>query len=190
MLYNFQLMRFAGENGVAAYGVIMYVSFVFSAIFYGYTMGSAPIISYQYGAQNHTELKNMFKKSTHIMLAAGIIMVVSVITTAGPLTKVFVGYDQDLYDMTVHAFQVFAVTFLLSGFSIFGSGFFTALNNGKISAAIAFLRTFVFEVFAILMMPIIFGLDGIWWAVVVAESAAFLVTGIFLLIKRKTYHYA
>ncbi|AFQ43789.1 MATE family efflux transporter [Desulfosporosinus meridiei] len=190
MLYNYQLMRFAGENGVAAYGVIMYVSFIFSAIFYGYSMGSAPIISYQFGAGNHNELKNMFRKSMVLMAVTGSAMLLLVIVAADPLAKVFVGYDQDLYDMTVHAFRIFAIAFLLTGFSTFASAFFTALNDGKISAAIAFLRTLLFETSAILIIPALLGLDGVWWAIVVAEFAAFIVTIAFLIMKRKKYRYA
>jgi len=190
MLYNFQLMRFAGEDGIAAYGVVMYVSFIFAAIFYGYAMGSAPIISYQFGAQNHSELKNMFRKSMTIMLVTGVVMLVLVIVMPDPLTKVFVGYDQGLYNMTVHAFHIFAASFLLIGVSTFASGFFTALNDGTVSAIIAFLQTLVFDVLTILILPEIFKLDGVWWSVVVAETAAVLVSIAFLIAKRKKYHYA
>lgn len=190
MLYNYQLMRFAGENGVAAYGVVMYVAFIFTAIFYGYSMGSAPIISYQFGAENYAGLKNMFAKSMGFVVVSGIFMLLFVVVAASSLAKVFVGYDPALYAMTVHAFRIFAVTFLFSGISIFGSAFFTALNDGKISAAIAFLRTFVFEFLAVLIIPKIFGLNGIWWSVVVAETAAFFIAAAFLISKRKKYQYA
>jgi len=190
MLYNGQLMRFAGEDGIAAYGVVMYVSFIFSAIFYGYCMGSAPIVSYQYGSNNYVELKNLFKKSMMLMLIFGVTMVSLVLVGAAPLSMIFVGYDKGLYNMTIHAFHVFAVTFLLIGFSTFGSSFFTALNDGKVSAAISFLRTFVFEVLAILIMPVFFKLDGVWWAIVVAEVAAFLVSMTFLVLNRRKYQYA
>lgn len=189
-LYNFQLMRFAGEDGVAAFGVVMYVSFIFSAIFYGYTMGSAPIISYQFGAENQIELKNMFKKSMIIMVVMGVIMLLAVMVAAAPLAKIFVGYDKGLYDMTVRAFRIFAITFLLNGCSIFGSGFFTALNDGRTSAIIAFLRTLVFEVTAILIIPAFFGLDGVWWSIVAAEFAAVIVTVSFLVKKRNKFNYA
>lgn len=189
MLYNYQLLRFVGENGVAAYGVILYVSFIFSAIFYGYTMGSAPVISYVYGAKNRAELKNLFRKSMAVMFLTGIVMVIFVILSADALAKVFVGYDDNLYNLTVQAFHIFAVIFLFEGVSIFSSGFFTALNNGKISALIAFLRTFVFEVSAVLVMPLLWGVTGIWWAIVVAEISAFLVSVVFLKIKRRQYHY-
>ena len=190
MLYNYQLLRFAGENGVAAYGVIMYVSFIFAAVFFGYSMGSAPVVSYQFGAKNTAELKNMFKKGLVCMTVTGIVMLLLVLAFAAPLAKIFVGYDQDLLQMTVHAFHIFAATFLIMGFSTFGSGFFTALNDGKVSAAIAVLRTFVFEVLAVLLMPMFFQLDGIWWSIVVSEIAAFSVTLLFLIIKRKKYRYA
>ena len=190
MLYNYQLMRFAGENGVAAYGVTMYVSFIFAAIFFGYSMGCAPIISYQFGAENHSGLKNMFRKSMVLMAATGITMLLFVIVAAAPLSKIFVGYDQELYDMTVHAFKIFAASFLIMGISTFASAFFTALNDGKVSAIIAFLRTLVFNVLTILIIPQLFGLNGVWWAVVVAEIASFIVSIAFLILKRKKYRYA
>lgn len=189
ILYNYQLMRFAGENGIAAFGVIMYVSFIFAAIFFGYSMGCAPIISYQYGAGNHKELKNMFKKSMVIMTAKGVVMLFLVILTAAPLSKIFVGYDPELYQMTVHAFKIFAVSFLLMGISTFASAFFTALNDGRVSAIIAFLRTLVFNVLTILILPLLFGLNGVWWAIVVAEIASFIVSIAFLYLKRNKYRY-
>lgn len=190
MLYNYQLMRFSGETGVAAYGVVMYVSFIFSAIFYGYTMGSAPIISYAYGAADFKGLRNIFRKSLIIMGITGSFMVLFVVMSSDALADIFVGYDKELFKTTVYAFHIFAVIFLIEGISIYSSGFFTALNNGKISAAIAFLRTFVFETSAVLIMPLIWGIDGIWWAIVVAETAAFIVSATFLYLKRNQYHYA
>lgn len=189
MLYNFQLMKFAGENGVAAYGVIMYVNFIFVAIFIGYSVGSAPIISYNYGAQNTTELKNLFKKSMTIILSAGLIMPVLGIVLAGPLSKIFVGYDSELFEMTKRGFVIYTLSFLIAGINIFGSAFFTALNDGVVSAIISFLRTLLFQVVAVLVLPIIFELDGIWYAVIVAELLSVVVTGIFLVAKREKYKY-
>lgn len=189
MLYNFQLIRFSGENGVAAYGVLMYVQFVFVAVFIGYAIGSAPIIGYHYGAGNHAELKNMLRKSTVLMLAGGLIMTILAEVLARPLAGVFVGYDAELFSMTVHAFRLFAFSFLLAGMNIFGSSFFTALNNGGVSAAISFLRTLVFQMLSVLILPVFFGIDGIWWAITVAEVLACLVTGIFLFMLRRKYHY-
>lgn len=189
MLYNFQLMKFAGENGVAAYGVIMYVNFIFVAIFIGYSVGSAPIISYNYGAQNTTELKNLFKKSMTIILSAGLIMTVLGIVLAGPLSKIFVGYDAELFKMTKRGFVIYTLSFLIAGINIFGSAFFTALNDGLVSAIISFLRTLLFQVVAVLVLPVFFELDGIWYAVIVAELLAVVVTGVFLVIKREKYKY-
>lgn len=187
--YNFQLMKFAGENGVAAYGVLMYVQFIFIAIFIGYTIGSSPIVGYNYGAKNYSELKNMLKKGMFLMCTAGLIMMLLARILAGPLAKVFVGYDTELFEMTKHAFKLFSFSFILAGLNIFASSFFTALNNGGISAAISFMRTLVFQLVSVLILPMIFGLDGIWWAITVAEVFAFIISQIFLFAKRKKYHY-
>lgn len=189
MLYNFQLIRFAGENGVAAYGVLMYIQFIFIAVFIGYTIGTAPIISYHYGAGNSGELKSMLRKGMTLMIAAGMIMMALAELLAGPLASVFVGYDAKLYEMTVHAFRLFAFSFILAGVNIFTSAFFTALNNGAVSAVIAFLRTLVFQMLSVLILPVLFGLDGIWWAITVAEAFAFVISAAFLAAKRKKYHY-
>lgn len=189
MLYNFQLLKYAGQDGVAAYGVMMYVEFIFVAIFVGYSIGSAPIISYHYGAENHAELKNMLHKSLLLMLGGGVLMLVAAQVLAGPLAHLFVGYDKTLFDMTVHGFRIFSLFVLFIGFNIFASSFFTALNNGGVSAAISFLRTFVFKFSAVLFMPLLFKLDGIWWATVVAEVLAFIISAIFIICKRKKYQY-
>lgn len=189
MLYNFQLLRFAGENGVAAYGVLMYVQFIFIAIYIGYAVGSAPIVSFHFGAENHAELKSMLKKSAALTAAAGAILTVVAYLLAEPLAKVFVGYDAELLQMTVHAFRLFSLTFLISGFNIFISSFFTALNNGAISAAVSFLRTLVFQMLAVLILPNLFGVDGVWWSIAAAEIPAFAVSLAFLFGKREKYHY-
>ena len=189
IVYNFQLLKYAGADGVAAHGVLMYVQFIFIAMFIGYAMGGAPIISYHYGAGNTDELKNMFKKSNIIMGIAGSIMTVLAFTLAGTLAKVFVGYDVELFTMTKHAFRIFSLTFIFSGFTIFASSFFTALNNGGISAAISFLRTFIFKMAAVLIMPLFWGLDGIWWSVTAAEVFALVISFIFLVVYRKKYKY-
>ena len=189
MLYNFQLLRVAGENGVAAYGVIMYVNFIFVAIFIGYSIGTAPIVGYNYGAANNCELQNVFKKSLKILAITGIVLVAAGITLSGTLAKVFVGYDIELMEMTKKGLIIYSTAFIFTGFNIFGSAFFTALNNGLISAIISFLRTLVFQLLAILILPFFFDLDGIWFAIVVAELAAFVITVICLIIKRKEYKY-
>lgn len=189
ILYNFQLLKYAGQNGVASYGVLMYVQFTLAAIFIGYSMGIAPVIGYHYGADNHSELKNLLKKSTLLMVGIGGIMVLNAEVFAVPLAKIFVGYDMDLLNMTVHALRISSLAFLITGFNVFASSFFTALNNGGISAAISFLRTFIFKFATVLILPLIVGLDGIWWADVSAEIFAFLLSIIFLFTQRKKYHY-
>ena len=189
MLYNFQLLAYAGENGVAAYGVLMYVQFIFVAIFVGYAIGSAPIVGYHYGAENHAELRSMLTKSVKLMSAGGVILTVLAIVLAAPLARIFVGYDAELFEMTRHAFCLFAFSFLMAGFNIFTSSFFTALNNGVISAAISFLRTLVFQTLCVLLLPALFGLDGIWWAMTVAEVFALGLSILFLATQRKRYHY-
>lgn len=189
MLYNFQLLRLIGENGVSAYGVLMYVQFIFIAISIGYSIGSAPIISYHYGAKNHAELKNMLRKSTILMLGSGIWLTCLAIWLSSPLAKIFVGYDAELYRLTTHAFHLFASSFLLAGFNIFASGFFTALNNGGISACISFLRALVFQALSVIILPLFIGVDGIWLAITVAEACACIISLGFLAAKRKVYHY-
>lgn len=189
MLYNFQLMRLVGENGVAAYGVLMYVQFVFIAISIGYVIGSAPIIGYHYGAENYSELKNMLRKSVILMSASGVVLMVLAQLLATPLSYVFVGQHPVLFALTEHAFRLFAYSFILSGFNIFASSFFTALNNGGVSAAISFLRTMVFQTLSVLILPIFFDVDGIWWAITAAEVFACIISVLFIVAKRKKYHY-
>jgi Na+-driven multidrug efflux pump len=189
ILYNFQLLKYAGENGVASYGVLMYVQFVFVAIFIGYSMGSAPVISYHFGAENHGELKNLFKKSNTLMFITGAAMVAAAQLLAVPLAQLFVGYNPMLFDMTVRALRISTISFMIAGINIFASSFFTALNDGGVSAAISFLRTFIFKMAAILVLPILFKLDGIWFADVTAEIFAFFISLVFLFAKRKKYRY-
>ena len=189
MLYNFQLMRLAGEDGVSAYGVLMYVQFIFISIYIGYSIGCAPVVSYHFGAQNHGELKNLLGKSVLLMGGTGVALTALAMALADPLSRLFVGYDAGLFALTSHAFRLFAWSFLLAGFNIYTSGFFTALNNGGVSAAISFLRTLVFQYASVLILPIFFDVDGIWWAITVAEVFAFLISVLFLLAKRGKYHY-
>ncbi len=189
ILYNFQLLRYAGEDGVASYGVLMYVQFVFIAIFIGYSMGSAPVIGYHYGAGNHPELKNLLKKSCVIMFASGAAMTAAAQLLAVPLSKIFVGYNPELFAMTVRALRISSMSFIITGFDIFASSFFTALNDGGVSAAISFMRTFVFKMAAILILPALLRLDGIWLADVAAEIFAFAISSMFIFAKRKKYRY-
>lgn len=190
ILYNFQLLRFAGDDGVAAYGVIMYVAFIFSAIFFGYSIGSAPLVGYHYGAANRNELKNLFKKSLILTSIAGSAMLIVSFALSAPLAKLFVGYDQALYEMTTRGLKIYAFSFLLSGFNVFGSAFFTALNNGAVSAAISFLRTLIFQSASVLLLPLVLKLDGIWGAIILAEFLSGIVTIAFLVGMRKRYGYA
>ncbi|WP_322172594.1 MATE family efflux transporter [Acutalibacter caecimuris] len=189
MLYNFQLLRFAGEDGVAVYGVLMYVSFIFVAVFIGFTVASTPVVGYHHGAGNYAELKSLLKKSVVLMFGGGVLMMALSWVLARPLAQVFVGYDPALAEMTRHAFLVFSWSFLLAGFNIFVSSFFTALNNGAVSAAISFLRSLVFQILCVLALPALVGLDGIWWSVTVADVFACAISLIFLFAKRKRYHY-
>ena len=189
MLYNFQLMHLIGEDGVSAYGVLMYVQFIFVAIFIGYSIGCAPVVSFHFGAQNHSELKSLLCKSTLLMASGGVLLTIAARLLAAPLARLFVGYDAGLFELTSHAFRLFSWSFLLAGFNIFASGFFTALNNGAISAAISFLRTLVFQTASVLILPLLLGVDGIWWAITVAEMFAFLISLMFLYLKRNKYHY-
>ncbi len=189
MLYNIQLMRFAGENGVAAYGTIMYVNFFFVAAFIGYSIGMAPVVGFNHGARNHMELRNVFCKSLRLILIAGAAMTVLGLLLSGVLAKIFVGYDGELLELTRRGFRIYCSSFLIMGFNIFGSAFFTALGSGLISALISFLRTLVFQVMAVLLLPLLLGIDGIWLAILMAEILALAVTGSFLIGKRKKYNY-
>lgn len=189
MIYNFQLLKYIGENGVSAFGVLMYVQFIFVAIFIGYSIGCAPVVSYHYGAGNSPEVKNMLKKSMLLMGTLGVLLSALAFCLAEPLAKIFVGYDAELHALTSHAFRLFSFSFLLAGFNIYCSSFFTALNNGAISAAVSFLRTLVFQTSAVLILPLILDVDGIWLSNAFAEVFAFAISAIFLIAKRKKYHY-
>ena len=189
MLYNLQLLKYAGENGVAAYGVMMYVSFIFAAVFLGYSIGTSPVVGYHYGAQNHRELKNLLRKSLVITGILGIIMLLAGQIFAVPLSNLFVGYDEALSQLTVSGFRIFAISFPFMGYAIFGSGFFTALSDGLTSALISFLRTLLFQVAAVLLLPLWFGINGVWFSIVVAEFMAVVFSVIFLFAKQKKYQY-
>ena len=189
MLYNAQLMKYIGEDGVAAYGVLMYVNLIFLSVFIGYCIGTAPIVSYNYGAQNHSELKNIFKKSITILCASSIVMFALALILAKPLSIVFVGYDENLLELTKKAFIYFSFSFLFAGIPMFASAFFTALNNGFISATVSLLRTVVFQIAFVLILPLIFGVDGIWISLACAELCALTVAAILLAVYKRKYHY-
>ena len=189
MLYNTQLLKYAGEDGIAAYGVLMYVNFIFISAFFGYSTGTAPIVSYHFGANNKHELQSLLKKSTVIISVCSALMLTFSFFLAYPLSKIFVGYDEVLLQMTVRGFYIFAFSFPLAGFAIYGSSFFTALNDGVTSAIISFLRTLVFQILAVLLLPLVFELDGIWFSIVVAEFMAALLSALFVISKRKKYGY-
>ena len=190
MLYNLQLLKYAGENGIAAYGVIMYVNFLFLSVFIGFAIGSAPLFGFNYGADNQPELKNLFRKSLMILTLVSLAMAGSAMALAYPLSNVFTGYDPELLEMTVRGFRIFSLSFLVCGFNIFGSSLFTALNNGLISAVISFLRTLVCQIGAVLILPVFLGLDGIWLSILAAEAAALVLSAFFTVKYRKKYHYA
>lgn len=189
ILYNLQLMKYAGENGIAAYGVMMYVSMIFAAAFIGYSIGTAPVIGYHDGAKNYDELKGLLRKSLILLVIFGVGMIASAELLSYPLAKFFVGYDAELLDLTVSGFRIFALSFGFMGFGIFTSGFFTALNDGLTSALISFLRTLVLQSGFIMILPKFWGIDGVWISVVAAEFMALLLGSMFLVIKRKKYHY-
>jgi putative MATE family efflux protein len=189
MLYNTQLMKYAGEDGVAAYGVMMYVSMIFAAAFIGYSIGTAPVIGYHDGARNYDELKNLLSKSLKLIGAFAVVMVVAAMALARPLARIFVSYDAQLMELTVSGFRKYALAFLFMGYAIYGSGFFTALNDGVTSALISFLRSLVFEVAAVMILPMILGIDGIWYSVVLSEFMSMALSAMFLVIKRNKYHY-
>lgn len=189
MLYNIQLMKYAGQDGVAAYGVLMYINMIFLSAFIGYSVGTAPVIGYHYGAENHKELKSLLKKSLIIIGIFSVVMLMAAEGLARPLATIFVGYDSKLLDITLHGFVIFSFCFLFAGIAIYGSAFFTALNNGFVSALISFLRTLVFQVGAVLIFPLIWGINGIWFSIVAAEMMAAIVTAFFLVGMRRKYHY-
>ena len=189
VVYNLQLLTYFGKNGVSAYGVIMYVQFIFIAIYIGYIIGAAPIVGYNFGANNKPELQNVFKKSIILMSSSGVVMTLLGLLLAPVLSSIFVGYDAELCDLTTRALRLFAPSFLLAGLNIFSSGFFTALNNGLVSAIISFLRTLVFQLLAVLLFPSLIGGDAIWWSVAFAELSAVLISFIFLVANNKKYGY-
>jgi Na+-driven multidrug efflux pump len=185
----YELLKFAGEGGIVSYGVLMQVGFVFNAIFIGYSIGTAPIVGYHYGAKNYDEIKNVFKKSIVINILAGMLMTILSVTLAIPLSKMFVGYNGGLVDLTANAMRIYAFSFVLYGFNIFTSSFFTALNNGLISAISSTCRTLLFQTLSVLLLPLLFGLNGIWFAIIVAEILAIGLNTILLLTNKKKYNY-
>ncbi len=189
MIYNIQLMKYAGQNGVAAYGVIMYVTLLFLSIFIGYSVGVSPVISYHFGACNSGELKGLFRKSLILIGLSSLCMLILSETLAYPISAIFVSYDAELLALTARSFRIYAFMYLFAGIGIFGSAFFTALNDGLISALISFLRTLVFQVAAVMTFPLIFGIDGIWLSIVIADFLASIITVCFLAVKRKKYQY-
>lgn len=190
MLYNFQLMKFAGQDGIAAYGVIMYVNFIFIAIFIGFSIGSSPIIGYHYGAENNDELKSLLKKSLMIIATISLALTVFAELLSSPLAKIFVSYDENLFAMTRDGYRLYTLSYLICGFNIWGSAFFTALNNGFMSATISFLRILVFQIICLLLLPAIFDVNGIWISIVVAEFLAVSVTATLIIKNREKYQYA
>lgn len=189
ILYNLQLMNYAGQDGIAAYGVMMYVSMVFNAVFVGYSIGIAPVISYHDGAKNCAELRGLLRKSVVLVTIFGVCMIIFAELLAAPLSRFFVGYDEQLYELTVSGFRIFALCFGFMGFGIFASGFFTALNDGITSAIIAFVRTLIFQSAAVMILPVFFDVDGVWLSVDIAEFMSLVLGSMFMVINRKRYNY-
>ena len=189
MLYNWQLLKYAGSDGVAAFAVMMYATMIFESVFIGYSMGVAPVVAYHYGAKNYSELKNLLKKSLTVIGIFAAIMCISAEIFAGHLVDIFLESEENIFEMAVHGFRIFALGYLLMGFAMFTSAFFTALNNGKLSALISGMRTLVFEVSAILILPLIFGLNGIWLSMIGAEIMAISVSAFLLKANAKRYRY-
>ena len=189
IVYNLQLLKYAGEDGVVIYGLLMYVSLIFTALFVGYSNGIGSVFSYHYGAQNHGELKNLLKRSLRLIGLTSVAMFVLSEALAHPFSALFLQDAPYLLPDAVHAFRIVSVSYLFTGLAVFGSAFFTALNNGQVSALISFLRTFVFELGAVLLLPLLFGVDGIWYAIVFAELMAAVVGSIFMVALRKKYQY-
>ena len=189
ILYNYQLLRFAGEDGVAAYGVIMYASFLFVAVFVGYAVGSAPIVSYHYGANNRKEVNNLYRKSLKLIGVVAVVMTIGSMFIIPHVARFFVGYDENLLILTTRAFRLYGLSFLIMGFNVYASSFFTALGDGVTSALISFLRTLLFQVAAVLVLPALWGIDGIWLAITAAELAALAVSVYMFVTKDKKFHY-
>lgn len=189
MLYNWQLMRMLGEDGVAAYGIIMYLGMIFGSVYFGYNMGTSPLLSFQYGAQNHKEMRSIFKKSLGFVWLSGVVIFIACQVSAEALASIFTSYDQQLHDLTTFALRLYSISFLFMGYAIYGSAFFTALNNGVVSAIISFLRTLLFETSAVIILPALIGSNGIWLSVSVAEVAGCIITAIFMVALRKRYGY-
>lgn len=189
-LYNYQLLAYIGEDGVAAYSVIGYTAMIFSAIFMGYALGSSPLMSYQYGARNHREMHSILTKSLGFIAVVAVLMFAAAETLAPTLAAIFVSYDPELLAFTVQAYRIYAVAFLIMGLPMYGSAFFTSLNNGLVSALIAFLRTLVFECGAVIILPLVLGINGIWLSVSVAELCAAVLTVAFMVGLRNRYGYS
>ncbi|MBO5977898.1 MAG: hypothetical protein J6Q26_05400, partial [Bacteroidales bacterium] len=188
-LYMYQLMSEIGENGVAAYGIIMYFTWIFVSLYLGYSVGVSPVVSFHFGAQNHQEVSSLLRKSLMVMAILGVSVVLMAQTTAPALARIFVGYDIDLMQLTIHGFRIYSLHFLVTGLNIYASSFFTALNNGPVSALISMSRTIIFECGCVLLLPLIFGMEGIWWAVVVAECLSAILSIVLLLTHRSRYGY-
>ena len=189
IVFNMQLLHYFGEDGINAYGIIMYLAFVFTAIFLGYSSAVAPIESYNYGAQNNKELKNVLIKSLIITSILSVSMFIISFTLAEPFSFIFANGSDTLLKITTNGMRIYSIAFLFIGLSIYISTFFTALNNGLISALIAFLRTLVFQIVFVFVFPLFLGKYGIFFAILAAEIMSILLAITFLLIYKKKYRY-
>ena len=189
IFYNYQLMKYIGEDGVSAFGVMMYVGMIFYSVFMGYCVGTAPVVSYNYGAENYEEKKNVFRKSLVIIIVFSVAMVIASLALAGPMSVLYVGYDETLLEITKEGFKIFSFSFLFAGIAMYSPSFFTALNNGLVSAVMSFLRMLVFPALFVFAMPLVWGVDGIWASLVVSEGFSVIVDAVFLAAYRKKYRY-
>lgn len=189
MCYNWQLMRFYGENGVAAYSVILYLGFIFVAVYSGYNMTVTPLVGFNFGAGNKRELRSLLRHSLTLMLVLGVLLAGTAELLAGPAARLFVGYDSELTALTVHATRLYAPSFLITGLTLFVSAWFTGLNNGPVSALASFSRTFVFELSCVFLLPVLLGVNGIWLSAPAAEILSLFLGAALLLRFRSRYGY-
>lgn len=188
-LFNLQMMALIGEKGVAAISAILYLQFIFLAVFFGFVSGISPVVSYNYGAGNKTNIHRTFKISMKIVIIFSLSMFALAEVFTGGLVLVFASKDAVLSELMISGFRIIAVSILFSGLNIFASGFFTALNNGRVSALISILRTFVLEAGALILLPEFMGIDGVWWSLPAAEILSAVIAVVMIVKYRKTYGY-
>ena len=189
VMYNYKLMELTGLNGVAAYGVLMNVGFLFGSVFLGFAVGSAPLFTYKYEREDHDELHSLFIKSTISVVLMGFLLYGVACMIEGPFAAEFFGGDELLITMTEEAFALHSLSYMVMGLAVFASAFFTAIHDSRVSFLISFLRTLLFEVLAILLLPMLFDLNGVWAASLTSEVLTLLVTVGLLISKKEKYQY-